>query len=285
MIYELFMLNNEIDLLEIKLEELYDFVDKFIIIESTHTHSNLPKKLHYVENEHRFTKYKDKIIHLVCNFSDTYLYRNHKKVYQGLNKEVTEIWYREHFQRDFGIISGQIKFDDEDIIIVTDLDEIIDKKAVSRIINETEIDKIYRLEMSLHFYKFNLRVPYPVMWRHSFISRYKHLKNFNFAISYVRHNYKFLAPEYFEILLERMGWHFTYLMSPNDIVNKKLKQFAHAEDTFSKETTVEMMESNIQDKKFWVYNMEVCPITELPNTVSNLINSEKFIKFFESTHP
>ena len=87
MLYELFMFNNELDLLEIKLEELHDFVDKFIIVESTHTHTNLPKKLYYAENQKRFEKYKDKIIHLVCTFTETDLYKTqydkYKKIKHG----------------------------------------------------------------------------------------------------------------------------------------------------------------------------------------------------------
>lgn len=83
------MLNNELDLLEIKLEELYDFVDKFIIIESTHTHTNLPKTLHYVENEKRFDKYKDKVIHLVCTFAETNLYNTQYEKYKTVKKLTT----------------------------------------------------------------------------------------------------------------------------------------------------------------------------------------------------
>ncbi len=281
MVYELFMFNNEVDLLEIKLEELYDFVDKFIIIESTHTHSNLPKPLHYVENEHRFAKYKDKIIHLTCNFNDTHMYRTHRAVYDKL-KVTNEIWYREHFQRDFGVISGQIQFNDDDIIIVTDLDEIVNKHAVSKFIKETGVDKIYRLGMALHYYKFNLRVPYPILWRHSYIARYKHLKEFNFALSYVRHNYKFDSPEYYDILVEDTGWHFSYLMSADDIVNKKHKQFAHAEDDYIQVMSVDDVERNIDSKRFYEHKLKECTLSELPETVVKL---SKYVELFERTHP
>lgn len=281
MIYELFMLNDEIDLLEIKLEELFDFVDKFIVIESTHTHTNLPKKLHYVENEYRFAKYKDKIIHIVCNFSNTDLYRDRYALYKEL-KPITEVWFREHFQRDFGLVSGQIKFDDEDIIIITDLDEIVNKHTLSKFIKENGIDKIYRLGMSLHYYKFNLRVPFPRLWRHSYIAKYKHLKEFNGAISYIRHDYKFLSPEYHEILIENMGWHFTYLMSVDQIVNGKFKHFAHANDDVIKNISNEEVADSIKNKMFFNDVLEECPISELPETIVKLY---KFIKYFNVSHP
>lgn len=273
------MLNEELDVLEIKLEELYDFVDKFIIIEATRTHTNLPKKLYYLENEQRFAKYKDKIVHLICNFNDTHLYRNHREVYNRI-KPVNDVWFREHFQRDFGIINGQVQFDDEDIIIVTDLDEIVNKHSLSKFITESGIDKIYRLGMSLHYYKFNLKAPYPAVWRHPYIARYKHLKEFDFAISYIRDSYKF--HEFHEILVDNMGWHFTYLMSANDIINKKFKHFVHATDDNIKNVTEEKIVDDMNNKIFFHYTLSECSVEELPETVRRLY---KYSTYFHKEHP
>lgn len=46
MIYDCIMFNDELDLLEIRLHH-HAFVDRFILIESTHTYSGQPKPLHY----------------------------------------------------------------------------------------------------------------------------------------------------------------------------------------------------------------------------------------------
>jgi hypothetical protein len=68
MVYDCFQFFNELDTLEIRLEELYPVVDKFIICESTKTHSGKNKPLRYIENADRYKKYADKIKYLV--FSD-----------------------------------------------------------------------------------------------------------------------------------------------------------------------------------------------------------------------
>ena len=65
MIYDCFLFNNEIEILDIRLHELFGVVDKFVLVESTVTHTNKQKRLHYLENKSRFKKFKDKIIHIV----------------------------------------------------------------------------------------------------------------------------------------------------------------------------------------------------------------------------
>ena len=55
---------NEVDILEFRLSEYYDIVDKFLIIEGTHTFQGDSKPLHFKEKyskEERFKKYLNKI--------------------------------------------------------------------------------------------------------------------------------------------------------------------------------------------------------------------------------
>ena len=58
---------NELDLLELRLEELYDHVDMFLIVESDKTFTGKPKPLFYKNNSKRFSKWSDKIHHYVVN--------------------------------------------------------------------------------------------------------------------------------------------------------------------------------------------------------------------------
>ena len=62
-----FLFFNEIDLLKLRLKELNDVVNHFVLVESTRTFSNKEKPLFYDKNKGIFEKYHDKIIHLVCN--------------------------------------------------------------------------------------------------------------------------------------------------------------------------------------------------------------------------
>ena len=61
MIYDCFTFFNEYTILDIRLNTLYDYVDKFIIVEATRSHQNLPKPLYFEENKDKYIKFLDKI--------------------------------------------------------------------------------------------------------------------------------------------------------------------------------------------------------------------------------
>jgi len=64
MIYECIIFFNELDLLEIRLNELKDVVDKFVIVEASFTFSSKPKPFYFEENKDRYSKFLDKIIYV-----------------------------------------------------------------------------------------------------------------------------------------------------------------------------------------------------------------------------
>ena len=91
-VIDCFIFYNELDLLNYRLNILYDIVDYFIIVESTHTFVGKEKPLFYNENKHLFEKFNDKIIHIiVADFP-------HK--YPNINISNGEQWNNERFQRD-----------------------------------------------------------------------------------------------------------------------------------------------------------------------------------------
>ena len=66
-IIDSFIFYNELDLLNYRLSILNDFVDYFILVESTHTFTGYPKKLFYNENKKLFDKFNQKIIHIIVD--------------------------------------------------------------------------------------------------------------------------------------------------------------------------------------------------------------------------
>ncbi len=68
-IIDVFNFFNELELLEIRLNELDDFVDKFVIVESTKTFQNKPKDLVYEKNKAQFSRWHDRITHVVIEDS------------------------------------------------------------------------------------------------------------------------------------------------------------------------------------------------------------------------
>ena len=60
-VYDAIIFSIELDLLEIRLKELYDVVEKFLILESATTFTGKPKALVFHENRERFRFAEDKI--------------------------------------------------------------------------------------------------------------------------------------------------------------------------------------------------------------------------------
>ena len=67
MIYDGFMFFNELELLEIRLHELSDVVDRFILVESPITHSGKHKPLYFAaaREEPRFAPFLGRLGHVV----------------------------------------------------------------------------------------------------------------------------------------------------------------------------------------------------------------------------
>lgn len=106
-IYDCFMFFNEIELLKLRLEELDEAVDYFVLVESIETQRGNVKPLYFQQNRHLFEKYLHKIIHVVID-------ERHPEM--GL-------WERENYQRN-AIGRGLVGCDYSDLILISDLDEI-----------------------------------------------------------------------------------------------------------------------------------------------------------------
>ena len=121
MIYDCFTFFNELDLLEARLIELWDIVDRFVLIESRHTHQGKDKPLYFKENRDRFFKYMDKIIYLECDFPEP--------PPDCGNRIYNDIWRREAYQRRElrrGLVNAKL----DDLIIVSDVDEILSARLL-----------------------------------------------------------------------------------------------------------------------------------------------------------
>ena len=90
LIYDFFIFNNELDLLEIRLYELYDYVNLFLIAESNRTLSGKAKPFYLKDNWARFTRYHDKIHRIEVSLSD-------------LVNSSKDTWHNEDQMRDEGI--------------------------------------------------------------------------------------------------------------------------------------------------------------------------------------
>ena len=110
-IYDCFSYWDEDLLLDIRFNILNDYVDYFVIIEGNKTWQNNDKKLRFDIN--KFQKFKDRIIYIPV-----------EDMPDGDNP-----YLRENFQRNC-ISRGILKAQDEDLIIISDLDEIPNPKKI-----------------------------------------------------------------------------------------------------------------------------------------------------------
>jgi beta-1,4-mannosyl-glycoprotein beta-1,4-N-acetylglucosaminyltransferase len=105
--------SNELDLLEIRLRELYPVVDKFFIVESDKTFTYKPKTLEFHNNRERYAFAADKIVYGLF------------KTPSGVTEKQAKSFYLESSMRGFmtsllesnGVDSG-------DVVIVADVDEM-----------------------------------------------------------------------------------------------------------------------------------------------------------------
>ncbi len=217
-IYDCFLFYNEIEILNIRLHEMYDHVDKFVLVESEETFRGKPKPLYYQENKHLFEKFADKIIHVVVE--------GH---FESDNKsDYWKVWDREYFQRN-QIMRGLTDCGDDDLIIISDVDEILRSSAIQEIydmIHSIPAHLNYKwivCEQTYYKYFFNRYYPKEMPWIGTTAVFYKDLKNY-------------APPQYFRrirrgnrpFVVKNAGWHFSYMGGYNNVVNK-LAAFSHQE--------------------------------------------------------
>lgn len=149
MIYDCFTFFNELDLLEIRLNILNDFVDKFVLVEGNKTHTGNKKRFVFEENKQRFESFLDKIIYIkVDDFPQLDI---------SAKDEFGNRWILENFQRD-AIIRGLTNCKPNDIILISDVDEIPNPNAIKKYKNG-----ICVLEQKMmHYFLNNICVTTPI---------------------------------------------------------------------------------------------------------------------------
>jgi|WetSurSiteA1Bulk_404760.scaffolds.fasta_scaffold00264_2 beta-1,4-mannosyl-glycoprotein beta-1,4-N-acetylglucosaminyltransferase len=223
---------NELDMLEIRLETMYPYVDYFIISESVRTHSAKPKPLYYNENKDRFKKFHDKIIHQVITdtpitYDDLVSMKPkddlHEQIIQGIKNAnwlnpINDIAFiRDAYEKDY-VVRAIPDADYDDIMIVGDLDEIPRPEVLKNILDNFDSEKNYLFQNEMYYMFFNLQKLNEPWWGINVLT----LKNLlNNPISKIR-QYKEGEK------IDNGGWHFTYQGGKESII-KKLESFSHTE--------------------------------------------------------
>ena len=273
-IFDCFMYFDEEVVLDVRLNSLDKYVDYFVIVESNFTHKGDRRDLKF--NHNKFDKFKNKIIYLV--------YDKQPKGIETVNKNDSEseksrkyilnAALRENGQRNF-IQDGLNKAEDNDIILISDVDEIPNLSEVNlNNINE----KIIMFQQDMFYYKFDLKVP-DIVWTGTKSCRKKDLLSPQWLRNVKDRKY---SPFRIDILFSKKkyssikfigngGWHFSNIKTAEEIEHK-LKSYLHHREFDVQSLTVEEIKNIIENKQA-IYDLKV------DKRVNKIGNGSKLVKF------
>ena len=152
LIYDCITYFDEDVLLNFRLNCLNKYVDKFVIVECKYNHRGIKKG--FKLDLKKIKNFEDKIIYIQVNERPSNLNIIKKKDNENItnSKHILNGYIWDHFQRN-KIIEGLRNANPDDIIMISDLDEIPNLKNI----NFTEIkEKLIFFRQKILFYKFNL---------------------------------------------------------------------------------------------------------------------------------
>ena len=222
-------------MLEIRLSTLFDYVDEFVICEATLDHAGNEKKLNF--DIKKFDKYEKKIKYIVIN--------DLPKFVKSFKKNWHTAHARDQFQRN-ALVRGLIDCDPNDIIMISDLDEIPNPKRIS---DFKEEDKYACFVQGNYLFKLNLLNSSEPKWFGTRICRKKDLKSPQWLREIKSKKipfYKFYKPRFDKFIMDG-GWHFSSVKSVEGIY-KKLNSYSEQQFNNKKFKDMEGIKRKIEQK-------------------------------------
>lgn len=204
MIYDCFIFNNEVELLELRLNILDPYVDKFVLTEGDTTFSGLPKESVYLQNKERFAKWENKIIHNFIEIPD-----------------LPTTWDREIYSRNSPVSLGV--FGDNDLILSSDLDEIPNPEILEAVDEWVSDDTHFTFQQRRYVYFINNFET--DIWFGTRACTGKYLKNT--TIDQIRENTE-REEQLTGSIITNGGWHFTFC-GGEEMIKTKIESFSHTE--------------------------------------------------------
>ena len=281
-VYDCTLFWNENDLYELRLNQHWPFVDKFIVVEAGETHTGNKKSFNF--DHKRFEKYKSKIVYATFDsfqeeiLKHSELLDKHSICDRSPNGQHTDDWIRDHFQGNYPVkVLKDLGAQDDDIVYISALDEILNDQAFTKgidfLLNNKDLyplkagDKNILLDneivltpptfgfiLDMYVFKFNLFCQSLGVAEMTQFSLLKH-----FLPSTIRS-----IGLHTHANIENAGWHFTFLdKTDGETVFQKYKSWAHSRDILEgQEIKFEhsCKEESLQ-RLFMDYNTRQVPIT------------------------
>ena len=242
-IYDCTTFYSEHMMMDVRFSILDKYVEKFIVTESTYSHSGKRKKLNFDINN--YPKHKDKIIYLVIDKEPNDLIEIEK---DNVSKRLNSI---KRIELSYNYMRGAInEVAEDDLIILSDNDEIPNLGSKSFLKSKK---KVILFNQLFFYYKFNLF--YDLLpWYGSKACKKKSLKSFSWLKNIKTKKYPFWRIDtYFSEnkmvdieIIKDGGWHFTNLKSPKDLL-EKFKNFGHHDEFEESGITIEKLKNYIDE--------------------------------------
>ncbi len=249
-IFDCFMYFDEDLILDLRLNTLNKFIDYFVIVESIYNHKGEKRKLKF--NIKKFKKFNKKIIYLIHNQipreikqikkNDSENEKNTKYIFNAI--------FRENSQRNY-ILKGLKKAKDNDIILISDVDEIPNLEKVNF---KTVKNKLIFFNQEMFYYKFNLKLP-NFKWIGTKSCKKRYLKNPQWLRNIKDRKYPFYRLDTFFSdkkfsnvkIIKNGGWHFTNIKTA-DQIRYKLKSYLHHREFEVNPVTKNQIEKLIKNR-------------------------------------
>ena len=244
--------------LDLRLNTLNEYVDYFVIVESSFNHKGEKRELKF--NLKKFEKFSKKIIYLVYNEVPHKIEPINSADHEDekSRKYIFNAYLRENAQRNY-IFKGLHDADPNDIILVSDVDEIPNLEKIN--FNKIS-EKLIFFNQTMFYYKFNLKLP-NLIWTGTKACKKKNLLSPQWLRNIKDKKYPFYRidtlfskAKYTNIkFIIEGGWHFTNIKTAKEI-RKKLKSYLHHRefdvDPISVEDIIEIMNNKIA-----IYDLKV----------------------------
>jgi len=203
-IFDTSIFNVELDLLEIRLEVLDAVVDVFVVVEASHTFTGKPKSMILKDNFERFSRWAHKLRYIPLMWSE--------QTFQQMKSP----WEIEADQRN-AIVYGLRDAAPDDLIVISDADEIVDPTALLRAARFSADDHTILFQQAFFYYWLNCRNDSVDWYLGPKATRFK---NFQGG--------QHLRGDHYSHVEELGGWHFSYLGGV-EAIQRKIEAFSHTE--------------------------------------------------------
>jgi len=254
-IIDSFLFFQELDLLEIRLNYLDPYVDEFVIVEACQTFTGKEKEYVFEQNKERFKQFLPKIKHYkiedfhndyesVVKYLSAFKDESHKKVLSILENHShypkSQIhWVLDTYHREcLHLILDRVASDD-DIVFISDLDEIpsketfsqenIEKYLVSPVVFQQEEFRYF-----LNYYKDS-------DWLGTIAAKYSLIRNYSFNT--LRMDSKEIRSLVNKDSLKNSGFHFT-TCGGIEMIKAKIESWGHQE--FNNNLVLKNLEENVR---------------------------------------